>query len=81
MITADKLQTLITFTPKALAHALASNGYSGHSFESAEFVGISNGGEFVYKVKFYDEAGTGEIETAKVYLTYHHAGNYVTADF
>ena len=81
MITADKLQTLITFTPKALAHALADNGYAGHSFESAEFVGISNGGEFVYKVKFYDEAGTGEVETAKVFLTYHHNGNFVTVDF
>ena len=81
MITAEKLQTLINYSPKALAHALASNGYAGHSFETAEFVGITTDGNFCYKVKFYDDAGTGQVETARVYLTYHHNGNFVTVDF
>ncbi len=80
MITADRLQTLTTFTPKALAVALAQSGYTGCAFERAEFLGITNGGQFCYKVTYFDDAGTGEVETGKVFLTYHTEG-YVTADY
>jgi hypothetical protein len=81
MITAERLQTLTTFTPKALSVALAQSGYTGCAFETAEFVGITNAGQFCYKVTYFDEAGTGEIETDKVFLTYHSDVGYVTADF
>jgi hypothetical protein len=81
MITADRLQTLTTFTPKALAVALAQSGYTGCSFERAEFLGITNGGQFCYKVTWFDEMGTGEIVEDKVFLTYHSAEGYVTADY
>ncbi len=50
VITADRLKTLTSFTPKALAMGLAQSGYTGVSFETAEFVGITNGGQFCYKV-------------------------------
>ena len=81
MITAERLQTLTTFTPKALGVALAQSGYTGCSFETAEFLGITNGGQFCYKVTYFDEAGTGENEVGKVFLTYHSDVGYVTADF
>lgn len=81
MITADRLKTLTEFTPRALAMGLAQSGYTGCSFESAEFIGITNGGQFCYKVTYFDEAGTGERETGKVFLTYNADVGSVTVDY
>lgn len=81
MITADTLKTLTTFTPKALAVALDQNGYQGVSFKTAEFVGITNGGQFCYKTTYFDEAGTGNLETDKVFLTYDPSKDKVIADY
>ena len=79
MITADTLKTLTTFTRQGLARALAVSDYTGASFESAEFVGITNAGQFCYKVTYFDDAGTGQVETGKVFLTYNN--DTVTADY
>lgn len=81
MILADTLKTLTTFTKGALARTLADSGYTGASFESAEFLGITNGGQFCYKVTYFDDAGTGEVETGKVFLTYDPVAGRVTADY
>ena len=81
MITADTLKTLTSFTKSALARALATSGYTGASFESAEFVGITNGGQFCYKVTYFDDSGTGQVETGKVFLSYDPAQGRVTADY
>ena len=81
MITAEALQTLTTFTRGALARALADSGYTGASFESAKFLGITNGGQFCYSVTYFDEAGTGQVETGKVFLSYDPAQGRVTADY
>jgi hypothetical protein len=81
MITAETLTTLTTFTPKALSVALAQSGYTGCGFETAEFVGITNGGQFCYKVTWFDEAGTGENEVSKVFLTYNAEMGSVKADW
>jgi hypothetical protein len=79
MITAERLQTLTTFTPKALAVALTQKGYKGVSFETAKFLGMTNAGQFCYSVTYYDEM-IGEEVTDKVFLTYNTDG-YVTADY
>lgn len=81
MITADTLKTLTSFTPVALARGLAQSGYTGVSFQSAEFLGITNGGQFCYKVTYFDDSGTGEMETGKVFLTFDHAVGGVTVDY
>ena len=81
MITAERLDTRTSFTPKALAVALAQSGYTGCAFETAKFLGITNGGQFCYKVTYFDDAGTGEVEEGKVFLTYHSDLGYVSADF
>ena len=81
MITADTLKTLTTFTTHGLAMTLHHSGYTGCSFKTAKFLGITNGGQFCYSVTYHDDAGTGEIETGKVFLTYDHAAGKVTADF
>jgi hypothetical protein len=81
MITAEKLTTLTTFTPRALERALALSGYTGALFKSAKFTGITNGGQFAYSVAFYDDAGTGELEKGSVFLTYDPTAGKVTADY
>jgi hypothetical protein len=79
MITAERLQTLTTFTPKALAVALAQSGYKGVSFKTAKFLGMTNAGQFCYSVTYHDEMISEEV-TDKVFLTYNTDG-YVTADY
>ena len=81
MITADKLKALTTCGPTMLAKILDASGYSMCAFKSAKFLGITNGGQFCYSVTYHDEAGTGEDEVGKVFLTYNHAADQVTADF
>ncbi len=81
MILADTLKTLTSFGPKGLAVVLDKSGYSMCSFETAEFLGITNGGQFCYKVTYHDDAGTGEVETGKVFVKYDHGTHAITADF
>jgi len=81
MITADKLAFLTTMGRHGLARTLADSGYTGASFESAKFLGITNSGQFCYGVTFFDEAGTGEVETGKVFLTYNPTTDKVIADY
>ena len=81
MITAQTLQGLINFTTKDLAKILDTSGYSMCAFETAEFLGITNGGQFCYKVTYFDEAGTGEQETGKVFVSLDSATGVLTADF
>lgn len=81
MITVETLKALTSYKPKDLARVLATSGYTGASFKSAEFVGITNGGEFAYKVVFFDEEGTGKDEVGKVFVKYDHTSNRVSADY
>ena len=45
MITAEKLATLIGYGPGELSMVLHDSGYTGCNFESAHFIGITNGGQ------------------------------------
>jgi hypothetical protein len=78
MITADTLKTLTSFTAPALARAARDAGYDGPEFSSCKFLGITNGGQFCYKVVFPVEGGT---DSTKVFLTYDHANDRVIADY
>lgn len=81
MILADTLKTLTTLSPKELAKVLDASGYSMCSFKTAEFLGITNGGDFCYKVTFHDEEGLDEDAEGKVFVKYDHATHAMTADF
>ncbi len=81
MITADQLKTVTTLGPKGLAVVLDQSGYSMCSFESATFLGITNGGQFCYKVTYFDEAGTRDYEVGKVFVTFDHSTGGISADF
>ena len=79
MVTPVKLQELISHTPQTLATVLHFSGYTGAQFKSAEFIGITNSGQFCYKVVYHDESGTGQA-VGKVFLTYNKDGS-VFADY
>lgn len=81
MILADTLRLLTTMGTRDLARVLDASGYSMCSFKEARFLGITNGGEFCYRVTYFDEAGTGEDEVGKVFVKYNTENQAITADF
>ena len=78
MITADTLRTLTTFTAAALTRAVQDAGYTGDSFTGAKFLGMTNGGQFCYRVTRRVEGGT---DSTKVFLTYDQARGTVSAEY
>lgn len=74
MITPETLQTLISYNAPTLNSLARANGYKGPAFSSCRFLGISNGGQFVYMAVFLVEGGT---DSTKVYIT--HTGGRATA--
>jgi hypothetical protein len=76
MITAEQLSTLTHFSTHALENSLEHSGHKGYHFESAEFVGITNGGEFAYKVTYLrDDA----VQLGKVFLQFDPTVGRVSA--
>jgi hypothetical protein len=78
MILADTVRTLTTLTPTSLAQVLAHSGYRDNLFKSAEFVGITNSGEFAYRVEYHDDSGTGRTFD-KAYVRYDAPTGFMTA--
>jgi len=78
MILADTVRTLTTLTPTSLTQVLKHSGYTGQFFKRAEFVGITNGGEFAYRVEYHDDSGTGRTFD-KVFVRYDAVTGYMTA--
>ena len=75
MITAEKLKILTELGPKGLTVFLERSGYKNVCVKNAEFVGITNGGQFAYKVIHAEDEKLG-----KVFITYDHTTDKITAD-
>jgi hypothetical protein len=67
MITAEKLQTLISYSAPELTRIAKEGKYKGPAFSSCKFLGITNGGQMCYMAVFLVEGGT---DSTKVFLTY-----------
>jgi hypothetical protein len=78
MITADKLKLLTNMPAVMLTMAIQQAGYKKDSFQTAKFLGLSNGLQFVYSATYIEE---GEVQTTKVFLTYNPAEDRVTAGY
>lgn len=72
MITADKLNELTQLSRNRLSNIL---GTKGCNFNSARFLGITNGGQFCYSVTYTDSE-----EAGKVFVTYDQTTDRITAD-
>lgn len=78
MILADTLKTLTTFTAPALTRAINIAGYKKDRFNTAKFLGMTNGGQFCYAVTYTED---GEEFNTKVFLTYDPVVGGITADY
>lgn len=77
MITAEKLKLLTTMGPTMLTAVLNSSGYKKDKVNECQFLGITNGGQFCYKID-YDNFGV--MEYRKAFVTYNPTADQVTAD-
>lgn len=50
MITAERVQQMITMTADTLTQGIRTSGVKNDQFVYANFVGISNGNQFIYNV-------------------------------
>lgn len=81
MITAEKLQFLTTMDSQELSQTLAVSGHRDARFKAARFVGLTNGGQFCYRVTYFDELNSGQDAQCKVFVSYDPASEQVTADY
>ena len=78
MITADTLKTLTTFTAPALTRAIQLAGYKKDKFETAKFVGMTNGRQFCYFVTYIEDKN---VCNTKVYVSYDPTAGKVSVDY
>lgn len=78
MITADKLALLTNLPAVMLTTAIQSAGYKKDKFQTAKFLGLSNGNEFVYSVTYIEDK---EVQTTKVFVKYDPTADRVSVDY
>ena len=78
MITADKLRLLTNFPSGMLTELIRQAGYRDDKFQSAKFLGITNGGEFCYSATYIED---NEECTTKVFVRYDPTADRVSADY
>lgn len=81
MILANTVQYLTSMTNKDLSQVLDVSGYGDCEFDSAEFLGITNGGNFCYGVTYPDEYTQGKTARGKVFVKYNAQTQAITAEF
>ena len=65
MITAEKLKLLTTLDAQQLTAAVRASGYKKAQFDTARFLGMTNGEEFVYTVSFEKD---DELQSQKIFV-------------
>jgi hypothetical protein len=78
MITADKLKLLTNFPVFMLTQLIQQAGYKKDKFNTAKFLGLTNGGQFCYSVTYIED---NEECNTKVFLTYDSVADAVSADY
>jgi hypothetical protein len=78
MITSDKLKLLTNFPAFMLTTLIQQAGYKKDKFNTAKFLGITNGGQFCYSVTYVED---GEDCNTKVFINYDSVADAVSADY
>jgi hypothetical protein len=78
MITADKLTLLSSLPAVMLTTAIQQAGYKRDKFQTAKFLGLSNGNQFVYSVTYVED---DIVQTTKVFVNYDPTADQVTVDY
>ena len=77
MLLKHNVLELVGMDATTLSRITRNSGYKDAKFDTCEFVGITNSGDFCYKVSYIDD---GAQDFTKVYVWHDKAGNYV-ADY
>ena len=80
MITAERLKTLTSFTAQGLTEGIRKTGYKTDKFNTAKFLGMTNGRQFCYSVTYTDMI-EGDECTTKVYISYNPTEDRVIVDY
>ena len=67
MIIAETLKRLINYDAATLTQLIQKAGHKEDTFTSCKFLGMTNGGQFCYKVKYFDKE-MGIEQTTKVFV-------------
>ena len=78
MITANQLLLLTNMPSVILTEGIRDRGYKKDKFETSEFVGMTNGGQFCYKVSYIED---NELHDTKVFVSYDSTTSKVTVDY
>jgi hypothetical protein len=78
MITADKLRLLTNMPTFMLTEAIQKQGYKKDKFETSEFLGMTNAGQFCYKVSYIED---NELHDTKVFVSHDIATGKVSVDY
>ena len=78
MITAERLAFLSNMSADMLTAAIKQTGYKNDRFQTAAFLGMTNGGEFCYATTYVED---GELHKTKVFVKYDPAADRVIADY
>lgn len=79
MITAVKLNELITCTPVALTNLIQKSGHKKNKFEWCSFIGMTNSGEFCYEAHYRVDGP--ELAQTKVFVKYDLDLGQITAKY
>ena len=74
MLLRTHIEDLLNLTATQLSRILRNSGYKDAKFDDCEFVGITNSGDWCYKVSYYEDGG---YDFAKVYVKRDVTGDYV----
>jgi hypothetical protein len=77
MLTAEQVNEIVNYTAEDLTR-LIQERYTTDVFLDAEFLGLSNGGEFVFRATWYNEEEDSE-DTTKVFV--RRTDSILTADY
>jgi hypothetical protein len=77
MFLKQHVNELVNLNAAGLSIIVRQSGYKDAKFDTCEFVGITNSGEFAYKASYYEDGG---YDFTKLYVRRDDAGNYI-ADY
>lgn len=78
MIPAERVKILTKLSATDLTAGIRQTGYKKDQFDTAKFLGISNGSEFVYSATFVKD---GEEHLARVYVRYDNSADRIVMDY
>ena len=74
MLLKEHVNELVNLDAAGLSRIARQTGYKDSNFDTCEFVGITNGGDFAYKAAYKED---GAEHLTKLYVWRDTAGNYI----